>query len=85
MFKKVESFFKKAQGQFVDAINDATEFDNEDEPGFEQSLGALWEESEHVNYCRNCLESFSMPLIKRKHHCRKCGGIYYFNFKYVPY
>eukprot|EP01035_Chromulina_nebulosa_P019755 gene19755-25687_t len=39
-----------------------------------QIHGVLWESDKIVSKCRNCHANFS--LLKRKHHCRGCGGIF---------
>jgi hypothetical protein len=34
----------------------------------------LWESSDNAWHCRKCALQFS--LFQRKHHCRRCGGIF---------
>jgi len=38
--------------------------------------GILWEKAEDVHSCRYCQKTFQMPLLKVKHHCRICAGVY---------
>ena len=33
-----------------------------------------WEHDEHVLMCKLCIKDFN--VARRKHHCRRCGGIY---------
>jgi hypothetical protein len=40
------------------------------------NYGALWEPSENVEKCRGCKAKFQLPLLKRKHHCRTCAGVF---------
>lgn len=74
MFSKFGKVIKEAKSQIESVINADSEADYDDSP--EESLGMLWEELESVNSCRHCLEPFAMPFLKRKHHCRQCGGVF---------
>ena len=81
MLKTVKTFVKSAANQvstvgeqFVSSIADND--NNQEEATSQELLGALWELSEHVGSCRGCWQNFSMPIMRRKHHCRKCGGEY---------
>lgn len=33
-----------------------------------------WEKDENVHICKLCNKDFN--VARRKHHCRRCGGIY---------
>lgn len=33
-----------------------------------------WENDENVTACKICLKDFN--VARRKHHCRRCGGIF---------
>lgn len=33
-----------------------------------------WEQDEMVSTCKICLKDFNVS--RRKHHCRRCGGIF---------
>lgn len=33
-----------------------------------------WEQDDQVTICKLCTKDFN--LARRKHHCRRCGGIY---------
>lgn len=82
MFKKLGDLVKQTQShiatslQELELIDSNDDNDNDDHENYEEKFGCLWEESEHVNLCRGCLENFQMPFIKCKHHCRRCGGIF---------
>jgi hypothetical protein len=43
---------------------------------FSAQHGALWETSENVDKCRGCALSFALPLLKWKHHCSVCAGVF---------
>ena len=78
---KFKNLVKSAQNQFTSAIKEvktALEDDQQDDADYErqEELGVLWEAPEHVNLCRGCSNDFQMPIIRRKHHCRRCGGVY---------
>jgi hypothetical protein len=40
----------------------------------EQKRDILWQKDEYVNDCNKCKSMFT--VIRRKHHCRKCGYIF---------
>ena len=73
-FSSFGKIIKDAKSQIESVINTDNEADYEDSAV--ESLGILWEELESVNSCRHCLEDFAMPFLKRKHHCRNCGGVF---------
>lgn len=39
-----------------------------------EELNFLWEKDENVDACRGCRSGFN--TLRRKHHCRHCGGIH---------
>ena len=75
MFGAFGKIIKDAKTQIGSAINIDNSSDNLEET-VEESLGKLWEDIESVNKCRHCLEDFALPFLKRKHHCRQCGGVF---------
>lgn len=76
MFKKLGDLVKQTQTHIATSLQELEIVDPDEDESPEENFGCLWEESEHVNLCRGCLESFQMPFIKRKHHCRRCGGTF---------
>lgn len=60
----------KIQGKLSSAILDPSEIVD---PGHQ--FGPLWEIAEYVERCRLCETKFQQ-LVKRKHHCRSCAGVY---------
>jgi len=76
MFKKLGDLVKQTQTHITASLQELEIIDTEEDECPEENFGCLWEQSEHVNLCRGCLDDFQMPFIKRKHHCRHCGGTF---------
>ncbi len=54
------------------AVENATSMDGRKD--YEKTV-VTWAKDEDVPLCPSCGKSFSMVLLRRKHHCRLCGAI----------
>lgn len=81
MFKTLDKFIEKTNSAIDNAVNNVSKVATKLQTDPSLKYGVLWELSESCQNCRYCQTTFQMPLLKPKHHCRVCAGVYwYYNY-----
>jgi len=76
MFKSIDKLIEGANNQIDKLASGVSKVASKVIVDPSLPYGILWEASENVNACRYCQKAFQMPLLKVKHHCRSCAGVY---------